>query len=100
MARFDIYPNPTAPERGHKPFILDVQNDHLGPMGTGVVIPLRTTKGFGPPARGLNPLMDVDGKTVVVDTAALAPVPAAPLRKPVARADAWRRLRRWQPAFC
>ena len=90
MARFDIYPNPTAPERGHTPFILDVQNDHLGPMGTRVVLPLRTTKGFGPPARGLNPLMDVDGKTVVVDTAALAPVPAAPLRKPVARADAWR----------
>jgi toxin CcdB len=90
MARFDIYPNPSAPERGHTPFILDVQNDHLGPMVTRVVIPLRTTKGFGPPARGLNPLIDVDGKTVVVDAAALAPVPAALLRKPVARANAWR----------
>jgi toxin CcdB len=90
MARFDIYPNPYAPERSHTPYVLDVQNDHLGPMGTRVVIPLRAIKSFGPPARGLNPSIDVDGKTVIVDTAALAPVPASLLRKPTARADAWR----------
>jgi len=90
MARFDIYPNPYAPERSHTPYVLDVQNDHLGPMATRVVIPLRSPKGFGAPAHGLNPLVDVDGKTVVVDTAALAPVPTALLRKPVARADTQR----------
>jgi toxin CcdB len=90
MARYDIYANPYAPERSQTPYVVDVQNDHLGPMGTRVVIPLRSLKSFGPPARGLNPLVDVDGKTVVVDAAALAPVPAAMLRKPVARADAWR----------
>ena len=90
MARFDIYPNPYAPERGHTPFVLDVQNDHLGPMGTRVVIPLRTPKGFGTPAHGLNPLITVDGKTVVVDTAALAPVPSSMLKKPTGRADTWR----------
>ena len=90
MARFDIYPNPYAPERNHTPYVLDVQNDHLGPMGTRVVIPLRTSKMFGTPARGLNPVVDVDGKMVVVDTAALAPVPLALLRKPTAHAGDWR----------
>jgi toxin CcdB len=90
MPRFDIYPNPYAPERSHTPYVLDVQNDHLGLMGTRVVIPLRTTKVFGTPARGLNPVVEVDGKTVVVDTAALAPVPVGLLRKSTSRAGAWR----------
>ena len=83
MARFDVYPNPYAPERPHTPFLLDVQNDHLGPLATRVVIPLRAPKGFGLPARGLNPALEVEGKAVLLDTAALAPVPAALLKKPV-----------------
>ncbi len=90
MARFDVYANPYAPERTHTPYLLDVQNDHLGPLATRVVIPLRTPKGFGTPAAGLNPVLQLDGKTVVLDTAALAPVSAALLKKPVLRADAWR----------
>lgn len=90
MARFDIYQNPYAPERVHTPFVLDVQNDHLGPLGTRIVIPLRSPKGFGTLAQGLNPQLDVDGKTVIADTAALAPVPTSLLKKPVARADRWR----------
>jgi len=87
MARFDVYSNPFDHERGHTPHGLDVQDDHLGPTATRVVIPLRATKGFGMPARGLNPRLEVDGNPVVLDTAALAPVPAAMLKNPVARAD-------------
>ena len=90
MARFDVYTNPFAPERLHTPFLLDVQNDHLGPLGTRVVIPLRTPEGFGTPARGLNPSLQFQGPPVLLDTAALAPVPAALLRTPVASASASR----------
>jgi toxin CcdB len=90
VARFDIYANPVALERSGTPFVLDVQNDHLGPLGTRVVIPLRAAKGFGVPAHGLNPKFEIEGKHVVLDTASLAPVPAAMLKRPVARADAWR----------
>jgi len=86
MARFDVYANPTATERVHTPYVLDVQNDHLIPLGTRVVIPLRTVNAFGKPAASLNPLIQVEGRPVVVDTAALAPVPAAMLRKPVINA--------------
>ena len=90
MARYDVYANPFAPERLHTPYVLDVQNDHLGPLATRVVIPLRNPKGFGRPASGLNPVFEVQGKTVVLDTAAIAPVPAVMLKQPVLRAAAWR----------
>ncbi len=90
MARFDVYPNPFAAERAHTPYVLDVQNDHLGPLGTRVVIPLRAAKGYGTPARGLNPVLDIAGKTLVLDTASLAPVPAVMLKTATHRADAWR----------
>ncbi len=83
MARFDIYSNPFAPELGQTPYLLDVQNDHLGPLATRIVIPMRSIKGFGTPAEGLNPTFQVEGKSVILDTAALAPVPSALLKKPV-----------------
>jgi toxin CcdB len=85
MARFDVYANPSAPERNHTPYLLDVQNDHLGPMATRVVIPLRTPKSFGRPAQGLNPCVEVEGKNVILDTAALAPVPSIMLKRAIAQ---------------
>ena len=89
MARLDVFANPVATERGHTPFVLDVQNDHLGPLATRVVIPLRSRKGFGTPARGLNPVLEVAGTPVVLDRAALAPVPAQMLQRAVLRASHW-----------
>jgi len=87
MARFDVYANPFAPERRHTPYVLDVQNDHLGPLATRVVIPLRAPESFGMPARGLNPVLQIEGKPAVLDTASLAPVPVTLLKKPVARVE-------------
>ena len=86
MPRFDVYANPYTDERAHTPYVLDIQNDHLGSMGSRVVIPLRTPRGFGPPARGLNPLIEVDGKPVLLDTASIASVNASSLKRVVARA--------------
>jgi len=87
VARFDIYANPFAAERSHTPCVLDVQNDHLGPLATRVVIPLRDPKGFGKPAAGLNPALEVEGRTLLLDTASLAPVPAALLKRPSSRLE-------------
>jgi toxin CcdB len=89
VARFDLFANPVAAERSHTPFVLDVQNDHLGPLATRVVIPLRARKTFGTPARGLNPVLEVAGASVVLDTASIAPVPAQMLKNPVLRATQW-----------
>lgn len=88
MARFDVYANPTPADRGHTPFVLDVQNNHLGALATRVVIPLRTPKSLPSPAEMLNPELDIDGKTLRLDTASLAPVPVTMLRKPVTNAAA------------
>jgi toxin CcdB len=90
VARYDVYANPFAEDRSHTPFVLDVQNDHLGPMGSRVVIPLRTAKGFGAAARGLNPVFDVEGKAVVLDTASISSVQSALLKKTVSKAEAHR----------
>ena len=88
MARYDVYANPTAAERAATPYVLDVQNSHLGPLATHVVIPLRTTKALATPAQGLNPAITVEGRTLWLDTASLAPVPTSMLRKPVGNAAA------------
>jgi toxin CcdB len=90
MARFDVYPNPFASERGHTPFVLDVQNEHLTGLATHVVIPLRTPAGFGQPVKALNPVLDIEGRPLVLDTASLAPVPVALLKGPLAQGSPWR----------
>ena len=83
MARFDVHANPDAAERKHTPYFVDVQNDYIDALATRVVVPLRTESAFGPRARNLNPLFVVAGDSVVLDTAALAAVPAGELRDPV-----------------
>jgi toxin CcdB len=69
MARFDVYPHPEASLRKRTPYLLDVQNSHIDRIASRVVIPLR--------------LAEVGGKAVVLDTAALAAVPLAELKKPI-----------------
>jgi toxin CcdB len=86
MARFDVYPNPTVSERRHTPYLLDVQNDHLQGLDSRVVIPLRTRQAMPRLSEVLNPLVEIEGRQVVVDTASLAPVPALMLRQPVLKA--------------
>jgi len=90
MARYDVYANPFADERSHTPYVLDVQNDQLGPIGSRVVIPLRAPRGFATPARDLNPVLEIDGRSVVLDTASIASVPVALLKRAVAHADGHR----------
>ena len=84
MARFDVFANPVVAERKQIPYLLDVQNDYIDGLDTRVVIPLRHEAAFGPRARDLHPLLEVAGKAVVLDTAAIGAVPRAELRRPVA----------------
>jgi toxin CcdB len=85
MARFEVFANPEASERAHTPYFLDVQHDYIDGLETRVVIPLRTESAFGPRARHLNPVLDVHGESVVLDTATLGAVPLSELRQPVLR---------------
>ncbi len=83
MARFDVYPHPDPVLRKKTPYLLDVQNSHIDRVATRVVIPLRLAQYFVLRMRDLNPVCEVAGKTVVLDTAALAAVPLAELKKPI-----------------
>ena len=84
MARYDVYANPTASERKHTPYFVDVQNEYIDGLSTRVMIPLRREAVFGPRARNLHPLLEVLGENVVLDTAALGAVPLSELRAPIA----------------
>lgn len=88
MARYDIFANPAVAERAQTPYLLDVQNDYISGLSTRVVVPLRQELAFGRPAQGLNPVFEVRGQRVVMDTAALGALPAQLLRKPIAQASA------------
>jgi len=83
VPRFDVYANPDAAERKLVPFFLDVQNDFLGDLETRVVVPLWTATAFRRSVRSLNPELEVEGKRVVMDPAAIGAVPSSELRRPV-----------------
>ena len=87
MARYEVFQNPDALERSHTPFFLDVQNDFINALDSRVVVPLRRQDAFGPRASTLNPLLNILGEELVLDTAALGAVPTAVLRRPAARLD-------------
>lgn len=71
MAQFDVYENTNKATLEFFPYLLDVQNDLLSSLKTRVVVPL----GLGiTPIRHLNPIFKIEGKNVVMSTAAMAGV--------------------------
>lgn len=83
MARFDVFTHPDAGIRAVTPFLLDMQNNAINQLQSRMVIPLRCAKTFGPTMRDLNPLFNISGLDVVLDTAAMAAFPVTGLKKPV-----------------
>ena len=83
MARFDVYMHPDAVLRKKTPYLLDVQNSHIDRIATRVVLPMRNADLFDQRMSSLNPLFEIAGKQVVLDTAAIAAFLAVELKKPV-----------------
>ncbi len=79
MRRFDVYQNPDASERSEIPYLLDVQNTFLE-LGTRVVVPLHVLGRFKNSVQDLNPVLVVQTKQLVMNTAAIGSVPASHLR--------------------
>lgn len=84
MARFDVFAHPDTELRKVTPFLVDVQNSFIDGLATHVVLPMRLASAFGPSVRDLNPLFEIQGKKVVLDTASIGAFPFATLSKPVA----------------
>ena len=85
MARYDVYTHPDATLRKTTPFLLDVQNNYIQAEATRVMLPMRERSTINNPLRDLNPVFEIEGKTVLLDTTSIAAFPAALLKKPVAR---------------
>ena len=75
MARFDVYRNPRKESAREVPFLLDVQSAFLEGLETRVVVPLRAASAVKRPVTRLNPVFQVAGVEVVMDTPQLAGVP-------------------------
>ncbi|TIP87503.1 MAG: plasmid maintenance protein CcdB, partial [Mesorhizobium sp.] len=73
MARYDVF----AGREGS--YLLDVQSDLLDDFKTRVVIPLLPTTMTPPPMRKLHPLVEINGRKMVVATHLIATVPAEEL---------------------
>lgn len=84
MARFDVYPNPDPHEARVVPYFLDVQNDHITGFKTRVLVPLWHSDLLPAKFIELNPVFEVLGKPVVMDTPALGAITISSLRSPVA----------------
>ena len=88
MARYDIFAHPDVVEREHIPFLLAIQNSYLDLIETTVVIPLCVADSLPTSVPDLNPSLTVLGKAVVLNTAALGPVPNSVLRHPLGNLSA------------
>ena len=84
MARFDVYTHPDASARKNTPYILDIQNEYINSLASRIVIPLRPVSLFKNRLRDLNPVFEILGKQVVLDTASMAAFPTRELSKCVA----------------
>ena len=82
MARFDVYAHPDAELRKTTPYLIDVQNSFLASLTTRVVIPLRSSEYISNRLRDLNPVFEIAGQEIVLDTAAMAAFPTAFLKRP------------------
>lgn len=78
MARFDVH------HRADGRYLLDCQADLLAHLSTRLVVPLSPSSHVPKPVTRLNPLFDVDGRTLVMMTQLAAAVPARELGKRVA----------------
>lgn len=74
MSRFHVYRS-----RSQDQLLLDVQSDFLESYATRVVVPLIAEQDFPPPARQLNPVVEIDGRRYVAAVHFLSAVPLASL---------------------
>ena len=75
MARFDIF---AYPETGG--YLLDIQCDYLSRLSTRVVVPLLREAEAPPPARDLNPVLQIAGADYVMMTQYMAAVSQSELK--------------------
>ena len=77
MAEFRVHPL-----RGGGGLVVDVQSDLLDPFETRVVVPLLDLEHAPRAPRRLNPILEVDGRPMILATHLIAALPRAELGLP------------------
>lgn len=72
--QFDVYENENPKTKERIPYLLDIQSEILSMLDTRVVVPLVINVKS---AKHLNPIFQINGKSVVMSTAQLTAVPSA-----------------------
>jgi len=75
VTRFHVYSNPDG-----NGYLIDVQADSLSHFNTRMVIPLLPLNIAPKPAKTLNPLFDINGKTYPMVTQYMAAMPVRVLK--------------------
>lgn len=84
MSQFAVYTNADPASKRQIPYFLDVQSDLIETAGSRVVIPLITAERAGGVIERLMPVIVVNGKQMVMDTAQITGLPVRMLGKRVA----------------
>ena len=88
MAQFSVYKNENAKSNKEYPYLLNVQNDILSSLDTCIIVPLSVTM---KPIKHLNPVFEIEGKSVVMSTTQMAGIDRTMLNKEVSNLEAFRR---------
>ncbi|PNS09321.1 CcdB family protein [Solilutibacter silvestris] len=83
MSQFFVYANADAASKKQIPYWLNVQSDLIGMVDSRVVVPLIAIERAGTPISRLMPLLEVDGKNMVLDTTQITNAPKRMLGKKV-----------------
>ncbi|WP_459873740.1 CcdB family protein, partial [Endothiovibrio diazotrophicus] len=75
MAQFDVYRNTDPASAEAVPYLLDLQNDLLDPLGTRVVAPLIAAGRAGLPISRLTPVLEIEGRLLLLSIPELAGIP-------------------------
>lgn len=88
MARYDVYRNPRKDSARQVPYLLDVQSDFLEDLDTRVVVPLRAAGTIPQKVARLNPVLQIDGAAMMMDTPQIVGYPRQALNHPVTNVGA------------
>jgi toxin CcdB len=84
VARFDIYPNPIAADRGDFPFVMEIQSDLLYRFTERVCVPLVKSGAFPGVTERFNPVIPVSDEPLRLHPLGIAVFHVQELRQPVA----------------
>lgn len=91
MPQFDVYQNPNPESRHWAPYLVDLQHDMLGALGTRVMAPLVAVAPAGEPViQQLNPVVSIEGRSYYLSAAEMASVPVRELPDAIANLSSCR----------